>query len=258
MSTACITGATAGIGLAFAELLAGEGHDLVVVARNNAQLADLAARLHAEHGVHVQVLTADLATDAGCSTATQRLADRDRPVDILINNAGFGINQEFVGGSLAEEERLLAVLVRATLRLSHAVLPGMVDRGGGIVLNVSSVAGWVPLGTYAAAKSWVTVFTEGLAAELSGTGVTATALCPGFTRTQFHRRADMQVSIIPSWAWLDADRIARDGLRAARAGRVLSVPSKRYSTLSTALRYTPRAVLHRATRLLPGSFEKEQ
>ena len=258
MSPACITGATAGIGLAFAELLAGEGHDLVVVARNTTQLADLAARLNAQHGVDVEVLTADLATDAGCTAAMDRLADAERPVDILVNNAGFGINQEFVGGSLAEEERLLAVLVRATLRLSHAVLPGMVDRGSGIVLNVSSVAGWVPVGTYSAAKSWVTVFTEGLAAELSGTGVTATALCPGFTRTQFHRRAEMEVSVIPSWAWLDADRIARDGLRAARAGQVVSVPSKRYTTLSTALRYTPRSVLHRATSLLPGSFEKDQ
>jgi short-subunit dehydrogenase len=247
--TACITGATAGIGLAFAELLAQEGHDLVVVARNTSQLEALAARLQPEHGVDIEVLTADLSTEAGCRAVMHRLADPGRPVQILVNNAGFGLNQDFVAGSLPDEERLLAVLVGATLRLSHAALPGMVQRHSGMVINVSSVAGWVPLGTYAAAKSWVTVFTEGLAGELAGTGVSATALCPGFTHTQFHDRAGMGVSAFPSWAWLDADRVAREGLQAARAGRIVSVPSKRYTSLSLAFRYAPRSLLRRATTL---------
>ena len=177
--TACITGATAGIGLAFAEELAAEGSDLVLVARDTERLEALAERLAAEHGISVEVLTADLATDAGCRAVMDRLADASRPIDVLVNNAGFGVNQDFVAGDLSDEERLLDVLVRATLRLTHAALPGMVQRGRGIVINVSSVAGWVPMGTYAAAKSWVTVFTEGLGAELSGTGVSATAVCPG-------------------------------------------------------------------------------
>ena len=163
-----------------------------------------------------------------------------------MNNAGFGVNQGFVAGDLADEERLLDVLVRATLRLTHAALPGMVQRGAGIVINVSSVAGWVPMGTYAAAKSWVTVFTEGLGAELSGTGVTATAVCPGFTRTEFHERADMDVVFLPEWAWLDARRVARDGLRDARAGRAVSVPSKRYGSLALVAQYAPRPLLRRA------------
>ena len=166
-----------------------------------------------------------------------------------MNNAGFAINQTFVGGDLAEEERLLDVLVRATLRLTHAALPGMVDRGSGIVLNVSSVAGWVPMGTYAAAKSWVTVFTEGLASELSGTGVTVTAVCPGFTRTEFHDRAEMEMSSVPNWAWLDSRRVAAEGLAAARSGRTISVPSKRYGSMSVAVQYIPRPLLRRATTL---------
>ena len=249
--TALITGATAGIGLAFAEVLAGEGSDLVLVARNAGRLEALAERLSGEHGIEATVLPADLATDDGCRAVMARLADPARPVDLLVNNAGFGLNRPFLGGDLADEERLLDVLVRATLRLTHAALPGMVERGSGVVINVSSVAGWIPTGTYAAAKSWVTVFTEGLAAELAGTGVSATALCPGFTRTEFHDRADMQVGAIPDWAWLDARRVAEEGLRAARAGRVVSVPSKRYGAVSVTARYTPRPLLRRVLALTP-------
>jgi short-subunit dehydrogenase len=251
--TACITGATAGIGLAFAEELAAEGTDLVVVARDHQRLAALADRLASEHGIQVEVLVADLATDAGCTAVMDRLADDSRPIDVLVNNAGFGVNHAFVAGSLADEERLLDVLVRATLRLSHAVLPGMVQRGRGTVINVSSVAGWVPIGTYSAAKSWVTVFSEGLGAELSGSGVTATAVCPGFTHTEFHERADMDLSGIPEWAWLDARRVARDGLRAARSGRSVSVPSKRYSALALVAQLTPRPLLRRMSTALSTS-----
>jgi uncharacterized protein len=251
--TACITGATAGIGLAFAEELAAEGSDLVVVARDAARLHALAQRLGAQHGVLVEVLAADLATDAGCTQVMQRLADGSRPIDVLVNNAGFGVNQDFVAGSLADEERLLDVLVRATLRLTHAVLPGMVQRDRGTVINVSSVAGWVPTGTYAAAKSWVTVFTEGLGAELSGSAVTATAVCPGFTHTEFHQRAHIDVKFLPEWAWLDARRVARDGLRDARAGHAISVPSKRYGSLVLLAQYTPRPLLRRAGTLIARS-----
>jgi uncharacterized protein len=249
--TALITGATAGIGLAFAEVLAGEGSDLVLVARSAARLEALAERLSGEHGIGATALPADLATDDGCRAVMARLADPARPIDLLVNNAGFGLNTPFLHGELADEERLLDVLVRATLRLTHAALPGMVDRGSGMVINVSSVAGWIPTGTYGAAKSWVTVFTEGLAAELAGTGVSATALCPGLTRTEFHDRAQMQVGAIPGWAWLDARRVAEDGLRAARAGRVVSVPSKRYGAVSVTARYTPRPLLRRVLAVAP-------
>ena len=248
---ALITGATSGIGLAFAEELAEQGADLVVVARSTARLAALAQRLGSEHGVAVEVLAADLTEDGGCRSVMDRLTAGTDPIDVLINNAGFGVNQPFVGGSLEQEEQLLDLLVRATLRLTHAALPGMVERGRGAVINVSSLAGWTSLGTYAAAKSWVTVFTESLGAELSGTGVTATAVCPGMTHTEFHDRAQMNMSALPAWAWLDARRVAREGLAAARAGRTISVPSKRYSALALAVQYTPRPLMRQAGRLKP-------
>lgn len=245
--TALVTGATAGIGLAFVEELAAEGTDVVLVARDEDRLNALAERIGADHGVAAEVLPADLATDQGCRAVTERLTDPSQPVDFLVNNAGFGLNQPFVGGDLAAEERLLDVLVRATLRLTHAALPMMVERGSGSVINVSSVAGWTPIGTYSAAKAWVTVFTEGLTAELAGTGVTVTAVHPGFTHTEFHERAEMSTDRLPSWAWLDARRVAADGLRDARSGRTISVPSKRYGALSLAVRYMPRTLLRGGT-----------
>ena len=248
---ALVTGASVGIGHAFAEVLAEDGFDLVLVARDAARLEQVAHELRAGTGVRVSVLTADLATDEGCALVMGRLADPDEPVDLLVNNAGFGLNQGYVGGDLSAEERLLNVLVRATLRLTHAALPGMVERGRGWIVNVSSVAGYVPNGTYAAAKAWVTTFTESLSGELSGTGVTATAVCPGFTRTEFHARANMRMGALPDWAWLDARRVAREGLAAARAGRAVNVPSKRYHALVLATQYTPRPLLRRATRLVP-------
>ena len=247
--TALITGATAGIGRAFADVLAAEGQDLVLVARDADRLSAVAADLASAHGVEVETITADLATDAGCAMVMARLTDEERPIGTLVNNAGFGLNAPFVAGSLADEERLLDVLVRATLRLTHAALPGMVARGAGTVVNVSSVAGWVPAGTYGAAKAWVTTFTEGLAGELSGTGVTATAVCPGFTRTEFHERARMDVGPLPGWAWLDARRVAAEGLADARAGKPVSVPSTRYGAVSLVAKYVPRPVIRRATAL---------
>lgn len=249
METACVTGATAGIGRAFAELLAERGFALVLVARDAARLEELALQLGGP--TRVEVLAADLATDEGCAVVSARLAAAEDPIDLLVNNAGFSVNQPFVDGSLADEEHMLDVLVRAVLRLTHAVLPGMVERGHGRVVNVSSVAGWLPVGTYSAAKAWVTAFSESVAGELSGTGVTVTALCPGFTRTEFHERAGMRVTAIPDWAWLDARAVAEEGLRDARAGRVISVPSLRYHALALAAQHTPRPMVRRGLRLWP-------
>jgi hypothetical protein len=251
VSTACVTGATAGIGAAFVTELAARGYDLVLVARDRDRLETLADHLRDSHKVLVEVLVADLGTDSGCQEVSDRLADSSRPVEILVNNAGFGVNQRFIGGDLAREEEMLNVLVRAVLRLTHAVLPGMVQRGTGSVINVSSVAGWLPMGTYSAAKSWVTVFSESLASELSGTGVSVTAVCPGFTHTEFHARAQMRKDVMPEWMWLDADTVARDGLAAALAGRSVNVPSHRYQAMSLATRYLPRPLVRKAAALAP-------
>lgn len=247
MTTALITGGTAGIGAEFARQLAARGFDLVLVARDGERLAAYAAELEARHRVQVEVLVADLSERAQLAEVEARLADASRPVDLLVNNAGFGVNQVFVGGDLDAEQQMLDLLVTAVMRLSHAALPGMVARGTGGVINVSSVAGFIAGGTYSAAKSWVTVFSESIDRQLHGTGVTVTALCPGFTHTEFHQRAEMDVDHLPDWMWLDAPDVVRAALADFRRGKPVSVPGAQYKALSTVARYLPRPLVRRAS-----------
>jgi short-subunit dehydrogenase len=239
VSTALVTGATAGIGNAFVRRLAADRYDLVLVARDTARLELLATELRSSYGVEVEVLTADLAQDAGCAAVEARLADRDRPVDALVNNAGFTVSRRFVSGDLEDEERMLRVLVRAVLRLTRAALPGMLERRHGVVVNVSSVAGFVPQSTYSASKAWVTSFSQAVAAETSGTGVRVMALCPGFTHTEFHERAGLDLRRIPGWMWLQADDVVAEAFAALDKGRVLCVPGRQYKVIVAVLRVLP-------------------
>ena len=168
-----------------------------------------------------------------------------RPVDLLVNNAGFAVGQDFVSGSIEQERRALAVMVGAVMELTHAAVPGMVARGHGAILNVASVTALTAMGTYAAHKAWVRTFTEGLASELRGTGVTATVLNPGLTHTEFHARAAMDESAWPAFVWLQADDVARQALDAVRRGQVICTPSLRYQIANAALRASPRWLVRR-------------
>jgi short-subunit dehydrogenase len=248
MPTALITGATAGIGAGFAHRLAAQGHDLVLVARDQDRLDTTAADLKHRFGGAVEVLPADLADRDGCARVEARLADPARPIDLLVNNAGFGTGHRFTRGELAEEERQLDVLVRAVLRLCHAAVRGMVERGHGGIVNVSSVAAWTPAGTYSAAKAWVTTFSEGLDAELAGTGVRVVAVCPGFTHTEFHERAGMDMAGVPEWMWLDADQVVRAALAGLAGRRTVVVPGRQYRLLAGLARHAPRRLVARAAR----------
>lgn len=243
MPTALVTGPTSGIGLAFARQLAAAGHDLVLVSRDAERLAATAAALMADHGVAAEVLPADLTTREGMAVAEDRLRDSHRSVDLLVNNAGFALHRPYVVNDIGDEERMLGVLVLAVLRLTHAALPGMRERGRGAVVNVSSVSGWVPRGTYSAAKAWVTTFTEGLASMLRGTGVRAMALCPGYVRTEFHQRAGMDMASLPSFLWLDADRLVAAALRDLRRGKIVSVPGAIYQAAAWLLPRIPRRLV---------------
>jgi hypothetical protein len=251
--TALVTGATSGIGLEFARRLAAAGHDVVLVARDEERLADVTSDLEFRHGVRAEVLAADLTVRAEMLRVADRLSDPDRPVDLLVNNAGFGLNHFFVGGSLDDEVRQLDILCTAVLVLSHAAAPPMRRRGHGAIITVSSLSGFTSQATYSAAKAWATTFTEVLAGELRGSGVTATAVCPGFVRTEFHRRAGMNMSRTPAFMWLTAPTVVDVALRAARRGRVVVVPGAGYRLLAAVLQWLPRTLRWRIFWARPGA-----
>ena len=243
--TALITGATAGIGAEFARQVAARGDDLVLVARDRERLQAYADELSARHAVSCEVLVADLSAREGMRSVERRLADPARPVDLLVNSAGFGVNQHFVGGDVDAEQAMLDVLVTAVMRLTHAALPGMTARGTGGVVNVSSVAGFIAGGSYSAAKSWCTVFSESVGRQVAGSGVTVMALCPGFTRTEFHQRGGMDVSHLPGWMWLEAPDLVRAALADLGRGRAVSVPGLQYKAITTLTRVVPRPLVRR-------------
>ena len=248
MKTALITGASAGIGLEFARQLAATDHHLVLVARDLSRLEDLADALRRDRDITVEVMSADLSDRAALQRVSDRVASVTEPIDLLVNNAGYGLKGSFLKNDIADEERLFDVLTRAVLVLSHAAARAMVQRGHGAIINVSSVASFLASGTYAAEKSFVTVFTEALSNELAGTNVRAMALCPGFTRTEFHGRADLDMTKLPQWMWLDAPDLVSQALADVEKGAVISIPGRQYQAIAAALRVVPRSLVRRTGR----------
>lgn len=258
--TAMVTGPTSGIGAAFAERLAATGHDLVLVSRDADRLERVAEDLRSRHGVRASVVPADLATPDGLAGVEARLRDGE-PVDLLVNNAGSSLNKAFLRASADEEEGLLRLNVIAVMRLTHAALPGMVARQSGSIVNVSSVSGFatvMPGSTYPASKGWVTNFTESVGLSVRRFGVRLMALCPGYTRTEFHSRAGIDMSKTPAWLWLDADRVVRDGLRDLARGKLLSVPDWRYKTAVFGMRHAPRRLLQRVAKDTRGRIGRDE
>lgn len=240
---ALVTGATAGIGESFTRLLASKGFNIALVARDEARLHERAAALREKYGVQTFVLPADLATAQGCAAVEDYLQEFD--IEVLINNAGFGINKAFTASELQAEQDLLDVLVRTPMRLMHVILPKMKARNSGTIINVSSVASFIAGGTYSASKSYLTVLSESLHTEVRDTNVKISALCPGFTRTEFHQRGRMKMKGLPDFMWLDSDELVAASWSDAQSGKAVSIPGWQYKILIALISLAPRSAVRK-------------
>jgi short-subunit dehydrogenase len=242
-SWALVTGATSGIGESFTRLLAENNYNIVLVARDMPRLQERARELEAKFRVETHIIQADLSTDAGCAAVEHYIANNQ--VDVLINNAGFGLNKAFTISALDAEQQMFDVLVRTPMRLMHVALPLMKQRNKGVIINVSSVAGFIAGGTYSAAKSYLTVLSESLHTELAGTNIKISALCPGFTRTEFHQRGRMSMKGLPSFMWLDSDKLVAKAWSDALKGEAVSIPGWQYQLLVFVIQTLPRSIIRK-------------
>lgn len=252
-----VTGATAGIGREFARRLAERGHDLILVARDAGRLERLAAELRVRHGIEVEPLPADLSREDEVERVAARVRS-DPPLAILVNNAGFGVKGTVAETDPGAQTAMLHLHTLAPMRLSQAVLPGMLARRIGAIVNVSSVAAFIYTpgnANYSATKAYLTVFSEGLAGEVASAGVQVQALCPGFTRTEFHDRMGLEAAELARRPfWLSPEFVVDASLRSLdRRGPVVCIPDWRYKLLVSLIRYVPRRLLGAATRTLHGS-----
>ncbi len=257
MATALITGGTSGIGLAFARALAARGDDLVLVARDAERLDAVASDLRSTRGIVVETMVADLANRADAQAVADRVEDAGRPIETLVNNAGFSVGASLLAPSMEKHDRAAEVMMRSVLLLQGAAGRAMKARGHGTIVNVASVAGFITQGHYSAIKAYVTSLTESLAVELRGTGVRVCALCPGYVRTEFHERAGIKGSSIPGPLWMDADALVAECLADIEKGRVVSVPQRRWAAITGVLRLAPRPVVRRLSGLLSSARSRE-
>ncbi|MDT0185810.1 SDR family NAD(P)-dependent oxidoreductase [Microbacterium sp. ARD31] len=244
--TALVTGASSGIGAEYARQLSSRGAEVVLVGRDADALRALVDEI-AGAGGRAELLVADLLDPA----ERWRVEERAAGVDVLVNCAGYGLRRAFEESDIDEEARHLELHAEVTMRLTRAALPAMLERGSGRILNVASVAGLVPRGTYGAAKAWVVSFSRWANAVYAPRGVTVTAVCPGFVHTNFHERLGLPPGQegVPGWMWLEAPHVVRTSLRDAARGRAVSIPSFRYKALVALSRLLPdRVVVPAASR----------
>jgi len=247
--TALVTGATAGLGAQFARQLAESGHHLVLVARDETRLRSSAEVLERDFSISVEVLPADLTSDVGVAAVVARLRDASRPVDVLVNNAGIGLLNSFEKNDVEDEKRHLRLHVQTPMELCHAALGVMLARKSGRIINVASVAAFANRGSYSAAKAWQVSFSRWANTAYAGSGVKVTAVCPGFTHTEFHDRMGMDKSVAPRFLWLNAERVVREGLEDNAKGKGISIPSKRYKAITAVMRFLPAKLTSGPPRL---------
>ena len=258
MATALVTGGTAGIGNAFVRALAARGDDLVIVARDSERMNSLAAELNKTYGVEVECLRADLSQRADVDLVAARIEDPERPIDLVVNNAGFGLHSRLLDPDVEQHRLAMDVMCFAVLVLSGAAARAMAARGHGRIINVSSTSAWAMLGNYSAIKAWVLRYTESLAIELRGTGVTATALCPGWVHTEFHDRAGISATSLPDIVWIPADELVREALRDADAGKVISIPTLKWKVAIAVAQYGPQSLVRWVSGKLSSSRHEQK
>lgn len=223
-----VTGASAGLGRALAHELARRGYSVVLVSRRRDALEVVAREIASRWGTATEVLVADLHDSADRERVGDRLVDSLRPIEVLVNNAGYGIRGDLHQTEWSAESAHTDIHVTIPLQLVHRVLPGMLERGTGHIVFVASVAAFLAGGTYSSAKAWAVMMARSISARYRSEGVTATALCPGFTRTEFHERMGFNTAPIPRFAWLASERVARTGIHDALRRKSVSVPSALY------------------------------
>jgi short-subunit dehydrogenase len=243
MAKALVTGASAGIGLEFIHQLAAKGYDVILVSRNKNKLDEIASDVAKKYSVKAEVLVADLGTDQGIKHTCDFISQND--IEFVVNNAGLGINKPFHATDLAEEVNLLNVLVKAPLEISHAAIVQMMKKNNGFIVNVGSVAAWTTSGTYSAAKVWLTSFSESLNTNYKNSGINVTVVAPGFTRTEFHQRAQMPTNEIPNWMWISTQLVVTDSIKAVLKAKPVVIPHVKYKLLFVFLRITPRSIIRK-------------
>lgn len=253
-----VTGGTSGIGREFVTQLAARGDDVVIVARDTVRMSAIKDEVEACYGVHVETIEADLSRRDDVDRIAARVEDPDRPIDLLVNNAGFAVHAKILDPDALElQDRALEVMVRAVLVLSAAAGRAMRSRGHGAILNVSSSSAWINTGNYSAIKAWVLTFTEGLANELSGTGVRAMALCPGWVHTEFHERAHVTANHLPDFFWIDKEVLVREALADLDHGKVVSIPTPLWKFFIAVATHTPRSAMRFLSRTLSSSRDRD-
>lgn len=246
---ALVTGATAGIGNAYARELAKRGYDLVLVARDTTRLGKIAEELSAKHQIAVDVIGADLATPAGVESVANAVTDTSRPIDLLINNAGSSLAGWFGTTDIAAENHQLDLMVRAPMHLTDAAIKAMPGRGRGQIINVASVAAFTPRGTYSAHKAWLVNLCRWANQHYADVGLTVMAVCPGFTHTEFHQRMGAKTDDIPRWMWLKADFVVKSSLKDLEKRKAVSIPSIRYKVLTALAQYVPATLVARIAKM---------
>ena len=261
--TCLVTGASSGIGEAFAEVFAAEGYNLVLTARREDRLEAVAARLRQAHGVEVQVIPADLSLPEAPARLCAEIAARGLTIDALVNNAGYGVPGPYTRTTWEQHAAFLNVLLVSVAELTRRLVPGMIERGFGRIINVASLAALVPAPAghtlYAATKSFLIKFSEALAHEVSDAGVHVTAVCPGFTYSEFHdvTGTRQMVSRLPAFMWLDAPTVARAGYNAVSAGTPVSVTGRVNRTIALLARMLPQRLVSAANRRASKSYRSK-